>query len=167
MNLKILLVTAFIFYKSDMLSAQTRSVEDTAISFTIIFVENETINSNFLSSVSLYREDSFLITDFLEDSFRVKYSYPICTFKRDSFYQVRDSLIGSNKKYYIVLKLPLEKDQYIRIPYFSLLEDNTLMISRKKRNARKVDCYYTLIPKSSAFLPKTIICKGEVIRSER
>ena len=164
MNLKILIVSVLLFLHSNILFAQTKQEEDASVLFNIIFFENEAVNSNFLSSVYLYRVDNFIITDFGKDTFEVKYHYPYATFDKNVFNNIRDSLFKSNKKYFLILKLDIKKQTCIQIPFFSLLSDNTLMISRKNSKAKKFDCYYTLIPDNPEFLPKTIICTGDVCR---
>lgn len=164
MNCKKFLFLWLYCFNSFALLAQTKTIEETSIKFNIIFIENENINKHFLSSVNLCNVDSFLITDLIKDSVYVKYEYPICTFKKGTFLNIRDSIFMSNKKYYILINMMPTKNHYIKIPYFSLLYDNTLLISRKKTTAKKGDCYYTLISKSSEYLPKTIVCKCEFIQ---
>lgn len=164
MKHKILATIFFIFLKDNILSAQAKSVGDTAVLFSIIFVESATIKKYFISSVKLYNSKSFIITDFAKDTFEIKYEYPFCIMNKDVFYHIRDSLFTEQKKYYAIFKLQLDKDVCIKIPYFHLLADNTLIINRKTLNSKKVDCYYTLAPKESDFFPKTIICTGDFIQ---
>ena len=164
MKFKIFTVSVLLFFQNNIFVAQTKQQQDTAVLFSIIFVENDAVNKCFLNSIYLYRKDNFIITDVGRDTFEVKYHYPYAMFDKNVFNSVRDSLFKSNKKYFLILKLDNENQTCIQIPFFSLLSDNTLMISRKNRKAKKFDCYYTLMPDNPEFYPKTIFCTGDVCR---
>jgi hypothetical protein len=150
--------------KWSLIFAQSNVTKDTSFQFTIVFVDNEILNKYPLSSVTILRVDSFQITDLTSDTITVNYNYPNCTFQKIDFNRIRDSIFLSKKKYYLLVRMQSVEPIYIKVPYFSLLHENTLLISRKKISAKTGSCYYTLIAKNSEYLPKSIVSTCSFVR---